>query len=72
MCMELSMMMKNARVLFAQLLCMAIGGDGLSGNPAVKHAMTAKSNAIEDAITQSLSMVDGNALAAVKRRKCAL
>lgn len=51
---------------------MAIGGDGLSGILAVKHATMAKSNAIEDAITQSLSMVDGNALAAVKRQKCAL
>lgn len=51
---------------------MAIGGDGLSGLLAVKHATMAKLNAIENAITQSLSTVDGHALAAVKNRKCAL
>ena len=51
---------------------MAIGAVGPNGVLAVKLAMMAQNGASEDATTQSLSMVDGNALEVLPKRKCAL
>lgn len=51
---------------------MAIGAVGPNGVLAVKLAMMAQNGASEDATTQSLSMVDGDALEVLPKRKCAL